>query len=305
MGSFLNVVIYRLPAGQSIVRPGSRCGSCATPIAWYDNVPVLSYLLLRGRCRHCGARFSVRYPLVEAATAAVSALVFWQCVPMADLHHLAPAPGDLSRVVAVPVAITGLHLATWLFHFSFFAALIAVLLIDIDHFIIPNEITYAFIPLGLLGSSVLWYLGAPTPHPAQSALGIVAGGGLLLGMGLLGRVVFRKEAMGMGDVKLLAMIGAFLGAWPALVIVILLSAVGGSLVGIALRLLGRAHRGVPEDPRATGGDDEPETAEGDGADDEPADGYYIPYGPYLVLAAFVTYMVGDILVAWYQGAVLL
>ncbi len=310
VGSFLNVVIYRIPAELSIVRPGSRCPGCETPIAWYDNVPVLSYLILRGRCRHCKAHISPRYAFVELLTCAVALAVFWQVVPMTDLHHLAPGPfGDI-EVIGVPAPVTGLSLALWLFHFTFFAALIAVFFIDLDHFIVPNEITLAFIPIGVIGTAAFWYLGADVPRPLQSLGGVVAGGGILWAMAIIGRVVFGKPAMGMGDVKLLAMIGAFVGAWPGLLIVVMLSATAGSILGILARFLGRAHEGVPGDPAdesvegADEGDGEAVDSQEDG-EQGPRLGYYIPFGPYLVTATFVTYLVGDILIAWYRSTVLL
>ena len=310
VGSFLNVVIYRIPAELSIVRPGSRCPGCETPIAWYDNVPVLSFLILRGRCRHCKAHISPRYAFVEMLTCVVAVAVFWQVVPMTDLHHLAPGPFGDVEVMGVPAPVTGLSLGLWLFHFSFFAALIAVFFIDLDHFIVPNEITLAFIPIGVIGTSAFGYLGAEVPHPLQSLGGVVAGGGTLWALAVIGRVVFGKPAMGMGDVKLLAMIGAFVGAWPGLLIVVMLSATAGSVLGILARILGRAHEGVPGDPADETVEREEGAMSSDGSvdpeeEEEPRRGYYIPFGPYLVTATFVTYLIGDILIAWYRSTVLL
>ena len=134
------------------------------------------------------------------------------------------------------------------------------------------------------------------PHPLQALAGAVAGGGVLLAVGLAGSWIFRKEAMGMGDVKLLATIGAFLGAWPTLLVVVMLSAVGGSLIGIALRLVGRAQHGVPPDPRD---ESEAETETEDG----PPVGYYIPFGPFLVAAAFIHFLAGDLLIGLYTASV--
>ncbi len=315
VGSFLNVVIHRLPVGESVVRPRSRCPSCGAGIAWYDNVPVLSYLVLRGRCRGCGAPISARYALVELLTCAVSLAVYWQTVPGIDLHHVAPSVAG-SEILSAAAPIGWVHLATWLYYFVFFAGMIAVFFIDLRYFIVPNEITFLLLPLGLVGSTGLWFAGAAVPDPLQSLGGAVAGGGVLLAVGFAGSWIFRKEAMGMGDVKLLATIGAFLGAWPTLLVVVLLSAMGGSLVGIVLRLAGRAQHGVPDDPReppaggdpgegAAGdrGDDKtPGSPEPDPDDDAPSVGYYIPFGPFLVAAAFAHFLVGDLLIDLYRTA---
>ena len=297
VGSFLNVVIYRIPARLSVVRPRSRCPSCETDIAWYDNVPVLSYLVLRGRCRHCGVRISARYALVELLTCVVALVVYWQAVPGVDLHHLEPSLGAAGTVVAVPAEIRWQDLLTWLYFFTFFAGMIAVFFIDLEHYIVPNQITYPLIPLGLLGSLGLWYAGGSAVHPLQTLLGVVAGGGSLMAVALAGRWLFGRDAMGMGDVKLLATIGAFLGAWPTLLIVLLLSSIGGSVVGIALRVLGRSRTSEPLDPDEKAaleetGEGEPEAAEGPVF-------HYIPYGPFLVIAALIHFVVGDWLLGLY------
>jgi len=306
LGSFLNVVIYRIPARLSVIRPRSRCPSCGTDIAWYDNVPVLSWVVLRGKCRHCGVRISARYALVELLTGAVAVLVYWHAVPGVDLHHLEPALGGAGTVVATPALIRWQDLATWLYFFTFFAGLIAVFFIDLDHYIVPNQITYPLIPIGVLGSAGLWYAGGSVVHPLQSLAGVVIGGGSLLGVALAGRLLFRRDAMGMGDVKLLATIGAFLGAWPTLLIVLLLSSIGGSTVGIALRLLGRSRTSEPLDPDEQAALDEAQAEAPDGEpeeeaveDDEPVY-HYIPYGPFLVLAALVYYLIGDWILGLYS-----
>ncbi len=328
VGSFLNVVIHRLPAGESVVRPRSRCPECGHAIAWYDNVPVLSYLILRGRCRGCGTPISIRYALVELLTCAVSIAVYWQTVPAVDLHHVAPSITD-AEAWAVAAPVTWVHLATWLFYFVFFSGMIAVFFIDLKHFIVPNEITFLLLPTGLLGCTGLWFAGAAVPHPLHALAGAATGGGVLLAVGVLGSWVFRKEAMGMGDVKLLATIGAFLGIWPTLLVVVLLSAMGGSVIGIVLRIVGRAQHGVPEDPREKAEVETESGAESEGeseiegrhsqppdqpipeprtappdveTDDAPPVGYYIPFGPFLVAASFVYFMVGDLLVSMYETA---
>ena len=314
VGSFLNVVIHRLPLGESVVRPRSRCPSCGNAIGWYDNIPVLSWLILRGRCRRCATPISARYALVELLTCVVSVAVFWQTVPGIDVHHLAPTLGAAGEVWGAPSTPSWVQLLTWLFYFTFFAGMIAVFFIDLRHYIVPNEITFVLLPLGLAGCTGLWFLGAEVPHPLQALAGAVAGGGVLLVVGLAGSWIFRKEAMGMGDVKLLATIGAFLGAWPTLLVVVMLSAVGGSLIGIALRLAGRAQHGVPPDPRDESeagteaeaeaeAESESETESVAETEEGPPVGYYIPFGPFLVAAAFIHFLAGDLLIGLYTASI--
>jgi leader peptidase (prepilin peptidase) / N-methyltransferase len=302
VGSFLNVVIYRLPERLSVVSPRSRCPACETPIAWYDNVPVLSWTFLRGRCRHCGVGISARYTLVELLTCGVALVVFWQVVPAVDLHHVAPALGGTGEIVAVAAPVRWQDLLTWLYLFVFFSGLIAVFFIDLDHYIVPNQITYPLIPLGVAGSAGLWYVGANVVSPLQSALGVLAGGGVLYAVAMGGSWLFNRQAMGMGDVKLLALIGAFLGAWPTLLVVLLLSSVAGSVIGIALRVLGRARTSEPLDPDEQRALEADEAPDGDPEDEEPGGPtfHYIPYGPFLVLGAFAWFLIGDWILGLYQ-----
>jgi leader peptidase (prepilin peptidase) / N-methyltransferase len=297
VGSFLNVVIYRIPARLSVIKPRSRCPSCETDIAWYDNVPVLSYLALRGRCRHCGVRISPRYALVELLTCVVALVVYWQVVPGVDLHHLEPSLGGASTVVAMPAEVRWQDLLTWLYFFTFFAGMIAVFFIDLEHYIVPNQITYLLIPLGLVGSLGLWYAGGNAAPPVQTLLGVAGGGGSLLAVALAGRWLFGRDAMGMGDVKLLATIGAFLGAWPALLVVLLLSSIGGSVVGITLRVLGRSRTSEPLDPEEKAAREQ-DDAEEPGTEEGPVF-HYIPYGPFLVIAALAYFLIGDWLLGLY------
>jgi leader peptidase (prepilin peptidase)/N-methyltransferase len=177
VGSFLNVCIYRLPRGESLLWPGSRCPRCATPLRWYHNLPVLSWLVLRGRCAHCRAPISARYPLVELVTAVTWVVIAWLTPP----DWLLP-----SRLV----------LGT---------ALIVLFMIDLEHQILPNVITLPGIVIGFLFSLV-----AP-PGPIDSLLGILIGGGVLYAIAWGYYALRKEEGMGMGDVKMLAMIGAFLG----------------------------------------------------------------------------------------------
>ena len=194
VGSFLNVVIYRLPRGESLNRPASRCPSCATPIKPYDNVPVVSWLLLRGRCRHCGAAISPRYPLVEALTGAVF----------------------------VGVALTrGVNddLAVWL---PFAAMLIAVAGIDLDHRIIPNKI---------LLPAAIWGLAATIAFRPDNVDDALIAGAIAFGALLLAALAY-PAGMGMGDVKLAGVMGIYLGSGvaPAMLVAFL----AGSIVGLAI-----------------------------------------------------------------------
>ena len=238
IGSFLNVCIYRLPRGESIVWPGSHCPSCGASIAWYDNIPVLGYLRLLGRCATCRAPISVRYPLVEAANAAGYVLI---------------------------LAAFG---TTWttVLYCVLFSALLVVTGTDLTHRIITNVVTVPGIILGLVGASTVLPVG-----PVNALLGVLVGGGILWALAWASPYLFGKEGMGGGDIKLLAMIGAFLGWKPAL-LTIMIGSVAGSVIGIGLigfRFMKR---------------------------DE-----YIPFGPFLVLGALVSMFFAQPLVAWYQG----
>lgn len=198
VGSFLNVCIHRIPEELSVVSPASRCPRCETPIAWYDNVPILSWLWLRGRCRHCDAPIAGRYPLVEllGGLAAVLALV---------------------RLGVTPMALVA---------FAFTAALLLITFIDFDHFFIPDEVSLPGIGVGLAVSLLPGGIGLP-----DAALGAALGGGVLWLVAWGYERATGLEGMGLGDVKLLAMIGAFLG-WQSLPIVMLVASVSGSLAGV-------------------------------------------------------------------------
>ena len=215
VGSFLNVCVYRWPEGLSVVSPPSRCPACETPIRWRDNLPVLGWLLLRGRCRACGARISIQYPLIELATALLWVLAVvrhglsWQALGMA----------------------------------LFFSILLGIALTDARTYTIPDQFT--------LGGLVLGFAFAIAPGGigvVDAILGAVLGLALVWGFGLLGKVLFRKEmerqgtdtAMGGGDVLMMGMIGAFLGP-VAVGLTLLLGAAIGSLIFLPLRLLGRDH----------------------------------------------------------------
>lgn len=235
IGSFLNVCIYRLPARESLVRPGSRCPRCKTPIAWYDNVPILSYLWLRGRCRSCRAGIPWRYPLVEALNAAGYGLIAWRF---------------------------GMTVTAFVY-MLLFSALLVVSCIDLDHMIVPDRITLPGIALGLIAGTFL------LPRWWDSIGGLVLGGGLLYVMAWISPYLFGKEGMGGGDIKLLAMIGAFLG-WQQVLLTVIVGGLAGAVVGVALI-------GARVMPR----------------------GAYIPFGPFLSLGAVVAMLYGTELLAWY------
>ncbi|MFV0438559.1 MAG: prepilin peptidase [Desulfopila sp.] len=199
VGSFLNVVILRLPReGASIVFPASHCPQCRHPLAWYENIPVLSYLVQRGKCRHCKAVISPQYPVVELLTALLTAAL---------VHHF-----------GLTWAAAG--------YFLFTAALVVIIFIDIQLQIIPDVISLPGIVLGFAFSFV-----NPAVSWLDSLLGIVAGGGILYGIATLYALLRKQDGLGGGDIKLLAMLGAFLG-WQSLPFIVFSSSLSGSLVGI-------------------------------------------------------------------------
>jgi leader peptidase (prepilin peptidase)/N-methyltransferase len=236
-GSFLNVVIYRLPReGESIVRPRSRCVGCGRPIAWYDNIPVLSYLALRGRCRACGARVSLRYPLVEILTAALTVLL---------AERSLVAPMRASGIEALGYA----EVAGFVVEAAFLYAMIAATFIDLDHTIIPDEITKPGMALAVVAGLAVPQLHA-TSNPLAglmwAAIGVVTGAGFIWGVRVLGRLAFRKEAMGFGDVKYMGLIGGVLG-WKGVFLTFFLACIAGSVIGVIV-LLFRRSRYIPFAP---------------------------------------------------------
>jgi leader peptidase (prepilin peptidase)/N-methyltransferase len=205
VGSFLNVVIWRMPRRKSIVSPASRCPSCDTPIKPWDNIPVISYLLLHGKCRYCGARISPRYPVVEALNAGLWALMYWRFGPGWDV----------------------------LVYFAFMSALVAITFIDLDFQIIPDAITLPGIPLGLLAGILLM----PDPLAREMALGWKASLiGTASGFGLYYAVaVLSRGGMGGGDIKLMTMVGALTG-WKSVLLTTFLGSLAGSVLGLVLML---------------------------------------------------------------------
>jgi leader peptidase (prepilin peptidase) / N-methyltransferase len=263
LGSFANVCILRLPAGRSIVRPGSHCFACGAPVRFYDNLPVVSYVILRGRCRRCGARFSPRYLLVELATALL-VLAAWRLRVVA-----AVASGDAAA--ALPPALASFGVTT-----LFLVTLVVITFIDLDHKKIPDRITYPGIPvffaLGvLLGDRPILDL----------AIGVVAGYGVVR---LLSDGYFhltKREGLGYGDGKLLALVGGLLG-WQG----VLFALFGGSLLGtvIAVPALFMARRRPPPANGENGAS---------GADAPALRHVELPFGPFLAAAAVVYLFLED------------
>jgi leader peptidase (prepilin peptidase) / N-methyltransferase len=238
IGSFLNVCIYRLPRQESIAWPGSHCPRCTHPIAWYDNIPIVSYVVLAGQCRHCGVCIPFRYPMVEILNALGYVGLFWFFGP------------------SWATAAYGL----------LYSALLVVAGTDLSHKIIPNAVTFPGIIVGFVCAATVLPLGF-----LDSMLGVLVGGGILWLLAWASPYLFGKEGMGGGDIKLLAMIGAFLGWKPALM-TIMVGSLLGSLVGLALIATQVIKR---ED--------------------------YIPFGPFLVCGALVSLFFGQSLLDWYQG----
>ncbi|MGX1792287.1 prepilin peptidase [Microbacterium sp. NPDC055312] len=223
IGSFLNVVVWRVPQGLSIVSPGSACPRCERPIAWYDNLPIVSWLLLRARCRHCAEGISIRYPLVEAATA-----VLFTAVAAGAVF------GDLPPAVAPALLI-------WA------AGGLALALIDVDHHRLPNVITLPAYPITAVSLLAASWVTGEWGRMLQATIGLIALGGMYLLLALA-----YPAGMGLGDVKLsgsLGMLLAWLG-WPQLIVGGFSAFVVGGVVGVVLMLTGRAGRksGVPFGP---------------------------------------------------------
>jgi leader peptidase (prepilin peptidase)/N-methyltransferase len=199
-GSFGNVIIYRLPKGESVVLPGSHCQKCGKPVAWYDNIPIISWLVLRGKCRHCSEKFSIRYMIVEIVMGLCFALVF--------------------------------HFVGWkwllLEYLIFIFGLVVCSFIDLDHYILPDVFTLSGIVIGLVGAAL-----NPERSFYESLGGVLMGGGFLWLTAYLYYLFTKVEGMGGGDIKLIAWIGAVLG-WQAVPFVIIISALTGSVVGLVM-----------------------------------------------------------------------
>jgi leader peptidase (prepilin peptidase) / N-methyltransferase len=264
IGSFLNVVIHRLPEEESIVFPNSRCPSCSAAISWYDNIPILSYVFLAGRCRHCKSGISIRYPAVELLTALLYLAVSWR--------------DGLS--VALP------------FDLIFVSALVALIFIDAEHMILPNAITYPGM-IFVLVARVVIPLASGAPHfddlepltrgmlhgmPLWAAsligavIGGLVGGGSLWLMGWTWEKLRGIEAMGLGDVKMMFMVGAYLG-WRLTILTIFLGVLSGSLIGVAL-MVRQGKRDMQ---------------------------MLLPFGVFLGIGAIAALLLGPQIVEWYVG----
>jgi leader peptidase (prepilin peptidase)/N-methyltransferase len=234
IGSFLNVCIVRLPAEQSVVSPPSRCPKCGRPVGWRDNIPVLSWLLLGGKCRGCREPISILYPLVELAVAAL-----WGFMAYRYGLTLEALKGALFGTLLIGIALT-----------------------DAREYIIPNEFTWGGLAIGLVLSA-----GAGLDSLVASLIGAAVGFGILWLVGVVGTWAFKEEAMGGGDIKMMAMVGAFLG-WQGVLLTIFLGALAGTAIFLPLSLLGKKR--------------------------------LVPFGVFLAVGAAVTYVVGPALIAWYR-----
>jgi leader peptidase (prepilin peptidase)/N-methyltransferase len=237
VGSFLNVCIYRLPLDRSIVWPSSACPHCGRELSWYENIPVASYLALRGRCRTCQATIGGSYPLVEALTAAMFALGWW---------YYGPDPLLFSRLV-------------------FGCALLVLFAIDLEHHLLPNAITLPGIVVGFAFSFFT------APGWLASLIGIVVGGGILWVIAEVYYRVRHEEGLGMGDVKMLAMIGAFLG-WQLTLLTLMMASLTGTIIGLGLIASGR---GTMK--------------------------YALPFGTFLAIGAAAAAVFGPRALTWYLG----
>jgi leader peptidase (prepilin peptidase)/N-methyltransferase len=269
-GSFFNVCIARVPAGQSIVRPGSRCGACGAPVRALDNVPVLSYVWLRGRCRACAAPFSIRYPLVELLGALLAAGLWWQCVA-------SDPGGDLA-----------VRLARFAYDFAFAGVLVVLSFIDLATLLLPDVIT-----LPAIG---VFFLAGFGVHEASWLARVIGAGVGYLFVRLIADFyyyVLKREGLGLGDGKLLALIGVALG-WRALPLVVFAGSIAGSLISIPVLLVTRRRRAADQELGAAGR--EPRAA------DQSLRDVQVPFGPFLALGALVYLFAGRIVLAFAGGA---
>ena len=244
IGSFLNVCIYRIPRGISIVWPSSRCPSCSAPIRAGDNIPVLSFLLLGGSCRNCKARIPYRYPLVETLNAAFYPVLLWRF-----------GPGWPFLVYAL-----------------FFSGLLVITFIDLDFQIIPDRITLPGIPIGLLAGSLLLpdpFLRAVSLGWRGSLIGAVSGFLFFYLVAAAGEKIFKKEAMGGGDIKMMAMVGGFIG-WKGIILTTFLGSLLGSIIGVLMMIFAGRERGS-----------------------------LIPFGPFLAAGAAISLIFGQEIIFWY------
>lgn len=305
VGSFCNVCVGRWPHGESVVSPRSRCPRCMNAIAWYDNIPLLSWLILGAKCRHCQAPISWQYPLVEAITGVLFLFVYLR----------------FGMTLASPV------------YMLLAAALVVVTFQDLADWTIPDEITIPGIPIGLGLSVVAMFMGEASGlrvlHPFDAIFGMVLGFAILYGLDRLTVLVLKRPGMGFGDVKLLAMLGAFIG-WQGVIGTVMLASVLGSTIGVAIILYFRfagngantAESGsddvssapapsedaaVRDDatPAAAAAAESPEAIRAAPEDDTEADislgQHYLPFGPYLAVAGLIYLFYGPELLDLYLG----
>lgn len=247
LGSFFNVLIYRIPLKKSIVRPASFCPECKTPIKPWHNIPILGYLLLRGKCRSCGRPIPFIYPFIELLTGCAAVAAWHFCVPSLESLTWHTAPLLITRIL-------------------FLLLLIAISVIDLRHYIIPDVLT---LPFTAMAAALSFIPGDITP--LSMALGVLAGGGVLFAIGFAGSAILKKEAMGGGDIKLMAAAGALWGPQVALM-GILSGAIFGSVYGIAAIIAKKTD--------ATG---------------------HIPFGPFLAVGIWISVMFGDIILQSYMS----
>ena len=236
IGSFLNVCIYRLPEGKSIAHPPSSCPGCGTTIRFYDNIPLMSWLLLRGRCRHCHTPIAFRYVLVELLGGFMAVCVYFKFGPSTE----------------------------GLVYYAFIAALLTITFIDLDHQIIHDVISLPGIPLGFAASFFI-----PPITWMDSLIGLLVGGGSLYAVAWGYALITGKEGMGGGDIKLLAMIGAFIG-WKGVLVTIFMGSAIGTLAGLTAMLAEKKDMKMR-----------------------------IPFGPFLAMGAVISIFFGNELIVWY------
>lgn len=241
-GSFANVVIYRVPRNLSIIRPRSKCPSCDAPVKAYDNIPIVSFLILGGKCRNCGKPIGWRYPLTELTNGLLYVLAFYIYL------YKAQNPG---------LFLVSIYLST---------VFLIIFLIDYDFRIIPDSLSISGIIIGF-GVS---FIPGLTIGPLQSGIGILVGGLLFLAIAELGDRIFKKESMGGGDVKLAAMLGAFMG-WKGIFLILCLASLLGTIIGLTILALAK-------DKQAA---------------------HTVPFGPFLVTAGLITFYWGHQLIAAY------
>lgn len=238
VGSFSNVCIYRIPRNESIIYPASHCPKCRSNISPKDNIPLLSFILLKGKCRNCKSKISIQYPIVELLTGLIYLIIY-------QTYSL-----SIQSLIYIILS----------------SALVIIAFIDLNKQIVPDVISLPGILIGFIISFFVPYISY-----INSALGVVVGGGIILTIGMAGSVIFKKEAMGGGDVKLAAMIGAFLG-WRYIIVSLFLGFFLGALAGIILIISKIKSR---EDT--------------------------VPFGPFIVLGYFITLLWGEKIISWYIG----